>query len=614
MLSERLIFMGEIKNNPDNNFLKLKVPFLDAYKEKMQGLNVNLSDMPVPILGVAPNADKSKGLKVEQDENTKYEYNENGNIKSKTILDPDTGKPQKTILYNFFGFTEEEILYNEDAEEHIKTGINNEKIHTFIDSKTGNLTFSAVYDAKGRIKSQTFFDKENGFIERDESYNPETGKLETLLEYNPKVQNQLLKSTYYNDKYPETVTTRDYDEQSRLSGINIYKEDKLETRIKINPENGHQISETLYDKNGNELETKEIIAGKRISKTAGDIYENIENVKKLNTYNLIEVFEDYEVKSGGQTIIDKLLEIPDEKQRTELLTHIKNTINEKLEKERTDVLELYCNDKETVDKGITYIQSRLASEDNIKNSIETALAMIKNSDYFIDVANGRIDKPTYQGNTGDCWLLAALNGIAETENGQQLLQKILEVDEKTGEITVKLCGGKKSYTVTKEELQKSSHLSKGDYDMRAVEIAFEKYFSEVKPNGIASINGNSALTALEILTGSEPKFAFTSPDGKCSVVISDQKLDLIPENKQQFKNIPMKILNDFPFDTLEKMQPDIVISCGANTSPYDSHQYWIKIEGDKITVKEPHNNTNEKIYTREEFRYKFNGGLDIMIL
>ena len=71
-----------------------------------------------------------------------------------------------------------------------------------------------------------------------------------------------------------------------------------------------------------------------------------------------------------------------------------------------------------------------------------------------------------------------------------------------GSVTVTLKGVNKIYTISKEELESNIQLSSGDGDVRALEIAVNKYFEEER--GVRDrldINGNWMTTAYTILVG-----------------------------------------------------------------------------------------------------------------
>ena len=125
---------------------------------------------------------------------------------------------------------------------------------------------------------------------------------------------------------------------------------------------------------------------------------------------------------------------------------------------------------------------------------------------FVSSPNGKIDIDFKQGNTGDCWLLAGVISLVSKEAGKKSLESLLKVDPKTGDVMVTLKGAKKTYKITAEEIKNANHLSGGDGDMRALELAFDKFIRELayeKQEVFQSfdINGNTTHYLYEILFG-----------------------------------------------------------------------------------------------------------------
>lgn len=112
--------------------------------------------------------------------------------------------------------------------------------------------------------------------------------------------------------------------------------------------------------------------------------------------------------------------------------------------------------------------------------------------------NGRVDKAFRQGNTGDCWLLAGIKSLSLSEGGRKIVDNAVKIDSK-GNAVVTLKGVGKKYTITARDLKCSNELSSGDSDVRALEIAMDRYFRETVPEGSADIDGNSVGKALKLL-------------------------------------------------------------------------------------------------------------------
>lgn len=91
--------------------------------------------------------------------------------------------------------------------------------------------------------------------------------------------------------------------------------------------------------------------------------------------------------------------------------------------------------------------------------------------------SGEIDEDFSQGDIGDCWLLASIKSISYTPKGQEILKNCISVNEE-GAIAVTLQGVGKTYTITRDEFKENKNYSQGDGDVKAIEMAVEKYMKE----------------------------------------------------------------------------------------------------------------------------------------
>ena len=115
-------------------------------------------------------------------------------------------------------------------------------------------------------------------------------------------------------------------------------------------------------------------------------------------------------------------------------------------------------------------------------------------------ANGQIDRAFSQGSTGDCWLLASIQALAMSPKGLKLLNDSVIVLS-NGNVQVTLKGVGVTYTFTQAELNSRNKLSTGDMDVRAIEMAVEKYMKKHPMNGRSSLRGNQGWVAFKLLTG-----------------------------------------------------------------------------------------------------------------
>lgn len=140
------------------------------------------------------------------------------------------------------------------------------------------------------------------------------------------------------------------------------------------------------------------------------------------------------------------------------------------------------------------------------------------STYMNTRINGRVSH-TKQGCAGDCWLLSGLNSLANTKNGKEVIKNAIKVNVDNS-ITIKFKGINKEYNITRKELNDASReyvpdidengkvvayckkYSKGDGDVLAFELAFEKYRDELK-NGKINLPSDTPSYAYEFLSHAE---------------------------------------------------------------------------------------------------------------
>lgn len=155
--------------------------------------------------------------------------------------------------------------------------------------------------------------------------------------------------------------------------------------------------------------------------------------------------------------------------------------------------------------------------------------------------NGKFDMPSIQGEVGDCWLLSATNSLLSTEKGKEILDNSITVNDEKQTVTVNLAGVKKSYEIPISELNNNIENAAGDMDMRALEVAIEKYGIE---EGIATnifysngdvefdesydLDSNFSRTAFNLLVPKEERHTETTYNYEGEI---NKKFDEIMNNK-----------------------------------------------------------------------------------
>ena len=222
--------------------------------------------------------------------------------------------------------------------------------------------------------------------------------------------------------------------------------------------------------------------------------------------------------------------------------------------------------------------------------------------------NGEVDADFEQGDIGDCWLLASIKAIANTPKGLEILNNSIKVNN-DGSVTVTLKGKNKTYTFSKYEITRSSHLSTGDLDVRAIEMAVNKYITE--EGGLytydyaVDINANLASAAFELLTGKSisREYEFFSngdyekhPERYGKTKITDEKIDNF--------NKPNHIAC---VSALNKSDLKLMTSSGEEGMLTSNHAYTVVRSDNKyVYLINPWDTSLEIPVDRETFKEFFN--------
>lgn len=212
--------------------------------------------------------------------------------------------------------------------------------------------------------------------------------------------------------------------------------------------------------------------------------------------------------------------------------------------------------------------------------------------------NGKIDKSYKQGQTGDCWLLAGIQSLAMTPQGKKMLDNAVKVDKK-GNATVTLKGVGKKYTVTARDLKCSNELSTGDTDVRALEIAMDRYFREsvtAEQDSRADIDGNSVGKALALLGDPNKTVEFMGQRNvaKGIVALADRGMKGKAAVTGMSGNIDPSDIKAFD-------------ERGKKVQVYNAHAYSIQeIAVDGITLINPHDTSHTLKMSLEDYIKHFN--------
>lgn len=285
-----------------------------------------------------------------------------------------------------------------------------------------------------------------------------------------------------------------------------------------NPRPAKDIAQSLKD----DIYAKTILG---LPTTGEDIEKHLAEITSDNVNEVMAAYK--KINDDGENLMEAILEERglSTEVRTKYLMHVKNALITAAKQDG-----VYVDDiSEDFDKEISYQMEKfgIARATYINSFLTKLNDRIENKDASkITKPNGKIDQTFSQGNTGDCWLLASIQALAQTPKGLEILNDSVSVDEK-GNVTVTLKGAGKSYLITPEELAGNHQFSSGDGDVRAIEIAMDRYFMEERGvRGRIDLNGNKEHTAFRLLTGKGGKNLFSDSYGRIpDFWISDSQID-----------------------------------------------------------------------------------------
>lgn len=353
----------------------------------------------------------------------------------------------------------------------------------------------------------------------------------------------------------------------------------------------HQLRKDVSAKNAAGLPTTSNTLGK--------------NVKSINSENVVNVMKEYESQNNEQSLLSDIIEERGLKTNTRKI-YIKHIVNSYLtyaENKGINVNDL----KQKFNNEITYQMDKFgfANADYLNVFIRQLRARISASDSedFLTKPNGKIDEEFFQNATGDCWLLASIKAISNSPKGLEILNNSIKVN-KDGSVNVTLRGVNKTYTISKKELESNIQLSKGDGDVRALEIAVNKYFEEERGvNDKLDIHGNQMYTAYKILIGDK-----NIDDGKNNII------QFYVNGLERYKEIDDELIESFN-------DPNKITTVAANGNKQDikvmdakkeqvlttGHAYAIiRADSNYVYLVNPWKSNSEIKITRELFKSFFN--------
>ena len=257
----------------------------------------------------------------------------------------------------------------------------------------------------------------------------------------------------------------------------------------------------------------------------------------------------------------------------------------------------YNEDKSRIVTTVEYVTTTETKYDSLGKFVSKDV----NYNYEID---GKIGD-TEQESIGDCWVLAGVNSLRDSDVGRAYLKNAIKQND-DGSVTVYLKGVNKEYTYSAEEIidneynTPSLQYSTGDTDMNLFEMAIGDYRKELIASGDYDKNGRDLsrtagkeATVDDPLKGGQLDEAIYYITGLKSDYICNDKESAMNMVEQYQTGVNKYIMN------VSFNNKDESIKEGTITT---FHAYSItKVDDDYVYVVNPWNSSVEIPYPKEDF-------------
>ncbi len=290
--------------------------------------------------------------------------------------------------------------------------------------------------------------------------------------------------------------------------------------------------------------------------TSDDLYKNI--INNVTSENVNAVFDNYSLLSS-KTLIDDILKdsVLGKKEKYELVKHIANCSIEAAKADGIYVEDL-ANSLDKMSSTEVHSAINTIKINKIYDELDARKIFVENPK---NAQNGMVDEEFSQGNIGDCWLLASIKSMASSPKGARILNDSIKVNE-DGSVDVTFKGVDKTYNISASELNKKDNYSNGDRDVRAIEIAMDKYMQQNQLHGVDTIkDGGMPTWVFELLTGqignglektllSYVPFSSNVNDKLIENVKNQDFLCIVAKKSLEAKNYDMNVKNQNDEDVL----------------------------------------------------------------
>lgn len=258
---------------------------------------------------------------------------------------------------------------------------------------------------------------------------------------------------------------------------------------------------------------------------------------------------------------------------------------------------------------------KISNSEHISNFMNDQKIKASENSIFLDRQIGN----SKQGNAGDCALLATINSLNYTDEGQDILKYIIRYgSDRDGDYTVHGHLSDQDYEISYKELLDAKHspeYADGDDDVVALELIAENFFDDItsKKVKISSDAPDYIQDLRKTKASSEKDKSHAAKYPSQTFFVLTNKKPTYADNKEDMN----KLLDKFQKDNKKDFALTACVSSGEDFSLTNkvtgkkyyfsgNHAYSIKDVTDKlVTLTNPWNSKVRFTTTREEFLNHF---------
>ncbi len=240
--------------------------------------------------------------------------------------------------------------------------------------------------------------------------------------------------------------------------------------------------------------------------------------------------------------------------------------------------------------------SSVQKTDSVKVSDDSIFVRYNEMNKNKIMLDGKVGNFRQAYGVGDCWLLAPIIALNNTEAGKEVLKNLIKPQE-DGTVKVRLEGVNKEYTISAKEIRRNKPvLAQGDDDVVVIELAVKRYRRELINSGNFTKKLDPSYKDYCALCIEENPLASGNTD-EAIFLLTGKKPTAVSYTKEQFSDKDILNLSPDKILDLYSKDPQKYACCLG----FGIHGYAVVgIEGEKVILRNPFEPENDIKMNRQE--------------